>query len=460
MVLSNNYYPFGLQHATNCLPVRNVVEAGTRSTTLKNNRLYNAGAELNEQTKNYETFYRDYDAAIGRFTAIEPMAAKYSSLTPYNFGFNNPVNINDPTGADPYSGLSRYQADWGQGTIMDYGPLQRPGTNMQYMAGRADLWGWSFTGGSGFYGSSLVGGPAHVAPGSAGDWAVGVRGFIGNIAVMSRKRFLQTTGLDIWKKEEWDDITKFEYARMLAAREEQNKMTKDKKATLVEDDTGLYLYFDKSYFKKHKEPLSWFRAVSLHSAWYYYGSLDSYFFSQLYMSLGEGWQNGRSQLLYASMLDNFLSSAELAVAGLKPSFDAAAYDAFKNGGKGSVPFFLKKNIFKSYKAINNNAIRLGKISSTFAKNGAAVMKFATPALTATAIVTNGYSILSDGELTWGDAFVAVNTGLQVVFPAYGVIYGVVDVGTSLVTGTSLTDYTKNAIDSNVNGSLSIGWSGK
>lgn len=87
------------------------------------------------------------------------------------------------------------------------------------------------------------------------------------------------------------------------------------------------------------------------------------------------------------------------------------------------------------------------------------MKVAAPALTVTAVFTNGYSIVSDGQLTWGDAFVGANTALQIAFPVYGVIYGVVDVGASYMTGTSLTDYTKNAIDSNVSGSINIGWSG-
>ncbi len=70
-------------------------------TTLKNNFLYNAGSELNEHTNHYETPFRGYDAATGRFTGVDPMAAKYASLTPYNYAFNDPVSYNDPSGADP-----------------------------------------------------------------------------------------------------------------------------------------------------------------------------------------------------------------------------------------------------------------------------------------------------------------------------------------------------------------------
>ena len=86
-----NYYPFGLQHST----------SWTRISDLKNNFLYNAGAELNEQTKNYEMFYRHYDPALGRMNGIDPVAAKYSSLTPYNYSFNDPITFNDPMGDDP-----------------------------------------------------------------------------------------------------------------------------------------------------------------------------------------------------------------------------------------------------------------------------------------------------------------------------------------------------------------------
>jgi hypothetical protein len=163
-------------------------------------------------------------------------------------------------------------------------------------------------------------------------------------------------------------------------------------------------------------------------------------------------QNGGA--LQAGMSDDFLTSVQLAIAALEPSFRAAASQA-KHGG--SVPLFIKKNIFKSATAVNNNAVRLGKVSSSFARNGAAILKVAAPALTVTAVLTNGYSIFSDGQLTWGDAFVGVNTTLQIAFPIYGVAYGLVDVGTSFVTGTSLTDKIKNGIDSNTSGSISVSW---
>ena len=73
----------------------------TRSWSVPNKHLYNGGGELNEQTKNYETFYRPYDPAIGRFTQVDILTAKYSSLTPYNFAFNDPITFNDPLGDDP-----------------------------------------------------------------------------------------------------------------------------------------------------------------------------------------------------------------------------------------------------------------------------------------------------------------------------------------------------------------------
>ncbi|MDL5050860.1 RHS repeat-associated core domain-containing protein, partial [Oscillatoria amoena NRMC-F 0135] len=88
----NEYYPFGLQTAN----------SWTRENTTGNNFLYNGGTELNTTTTVYDLFFRNYDPALGRMNQVDPMAAKYASLTPYNYSFNNPITFNDPSGADPF----------------------------------------------------------------------------------------------------------------------------------------------------------------------------------------------------------------------------------------------------------------------------------------------------------------------------------------------------------------------
>lgn len=90
VVQYNEYYPFGLQTSN----------SWTRENS-SNDFLYNSGNELNETSGWYETFFRGYDAALGRFLQVDPKAVKYNSFTGYNYGFNEPVFWNDPSGADP-----------------------------------------------------------------------------------------------------------------------------------------------------------------------------------------------------------------------------------------------------------------------------------------------------------------------------------------------------------------------
>jgi RHS repeat-associated protein len=88
---SNEYYPFGLQTAN----------SWTRENTTGNNFLGNGGTELNTTSQLYDLDYRNYDPILGRMTQVDPMATKYASLTPYNYGFNDPVTFSDVSGADP-----------------------------------------------------------------------------------------------------------------------------------------------------------------------------------------------------------------------------------------------------------------------------------------------------------------------------------------------------------------------
>jgi RHS repeat-associated protein len=89
----SEYYPFGMRTAYSW-------DRG-ESGALANEYLYNAGGEYNKTANWYEMSARRYDPVLGRMNGVDPSADKYSSLTPYNYAFNNPVLFNDPSGADP-----------------------------------------------------------------------------------------------------------------------------------------------------------------------------------------------------------------------------------------------------------------------------------------------------------------------------------------------------------------------
>lgn len=56
--------------------------------------------EYNEDEIPDEVISRMYDPALGRFWQIDPVAGKFTGITPYNYCANNPVLLTDPTGAD------------------------------------------------------------------------------------------------------------------------------------------------------------------------------------------------------------------------------------------------------------------------------------------------------------------------------------------------------------------------
>ena len=83
----NQYYPFG----------------GTFASTSPVQPYKYNGKELDRKggLDWYDYGARYYDAALGRWHAVDPMAEKYYSVSPYAYCFNNPVKFIDPSGEKP-----------------------------------------------------------------------------------------------------------------------------------------------------------------------------------------------------------------------------------------------------------------------------------------------------------------------------------------------------------------------
>ncbi len=92
IVRTDDYYPFGL-----------TFNSSERSGHTTNNFLYN-GKELQTDLNLgwYDYGARMYDASIGRWHVEDPMADKYTSISPYDYVGGNPVNRIDPDGMDWY----------------------------------------------------------------------------------------------------------------------------------------------------------------------------------------------------------------------------------------------------------------------------------------------------------------------------------------------------------------------
>jgi len=79
----------------------------------ENKYKYNDGSELASKEFSdgsglelYETDFRSYDPQIGRFMQIDPLGELFKNWSPYNFAFDNPVALNDPSGLAPDSASS------------------------------------------------------------------------------------------------------------------------------------------------------------------------------------------------------------------------------------------------------------------------------------------------------------------------------------------------------------------
>ena len=83
---ANHYYPFGGVFAS----------SGNVQPYKYNGKELDAKKGLNW----YDYGARHYDAALGRFTTVDPSAENYYSTSPFTYCLNNPLNYIDPLGTD------------------------------------------------------------------------------------------------------------------------------------------------------------------------------------------------------------------------------------------------------------------------------------------------------------------------------------------------------------------------
>jgi RHS repeat-associated protein len=101
----NNYYPYGLKHRNYNMTVEDykVLFPSGIGIEAVDSRPYNYkynGKEWQEDLglNWYDYGARNYDAALGRWMSIDPMAEKYKMWSPYDYCINNPVFFVDPDG--------------------------------------------------------------------------------------------------------------------------------------------------------------------------------------------------------------------------------------------------------------------------------------------------------------------------------------------------------------------------
>ena len=104
IIEESNYYPFGLKQKG----YNNVISSNGNSLA---QAFKFGGKELDESLglNTYDFGARNYDAALGRWMNIDPLAHRYDNSTPYSYAFNSPIFFTDPDGMRVIAGRNEVE---------------------------------------------------------------------------------------------------------------------------------------------------------------------------------------------------------------------------------------------------------------------------------------------------------------------------------------------------------------
>jgi RHS repeat-associated protein len=136
----NHYYSFGMAFEGPWLQ---------NDATARDNKYQYNGKELNDDFGlNWNDYgARWYDAGIGRWNAVDPLAEKMSSWSSFNYVFDNPTRLTDPTGMAPFDNHfigrdgsiksvqtndsnDQFYVQYGDGSYRHYATLEKNGEGL------------------------------------------------------------------------------------------------------------------------------------------------------------------------------------------------------------------------------------------------------------------------------------------------------------------------------------------